>query len=565
VCLQYYLAWTKDRTADTLPFQERRAAKKGEQTMAASNASRRNLLAAAIAGVGTGLGALSPDAARAGTDAGQASSPQDMAARIQGFIPDMEAEIARGMKVFDAPGLAIGIVCRDKLVYARGFGVRSRKTNNPVGTRTVFQIGSTTKAFLAMTLAMMVERGHLQWDDRIVDIDPDFALSDPWVTREFRVFDLLAQRSGLPPYANDTLGILGLDQAALIRSLRYVEPVSSFRSTFAYTNITHMLAGRIVAKAAGEADWNAVLQKEILTPLGMTQSSVTATAITSAPDHAEGYLWSPSGSVEVPFTQIFPYDFGGAGDINSTVEDMAQWLRLQIGDGSLGGRTYVSATGMAATRTPKVSMSDTQSYALGWVVRRSANGTVIWHNGGTSAFGAFVGFLPDHGAGVVILTNSTNVGLPDAIGTWVTDRMLDNPTLDYIGIILKRAQDQAATSARTFARPTDPRPTPPLSPLAGHFANPAIGRASVVVEDKRLIMTVDGTGARLSIEPWDGDVFTALLLAEGRFADIAANLGPSPNAFVQYQIGDNGGLDRLKLSFDDGQAYVFDRTPATPG
>ncbi len=529
--------------------------------MATISASRRNLLAVAVAGIGT---ALASQPARAGTESAQAAVPPDIAARIQDFVPDLEDEIARGMTAFDAPGLAIGIVYQDKLAYARGFGVRRRKTDAPVGTRTVFQIGSTTKAFLAATLAMMVDRGRLRWDDRVVDLDPDFALSDPWVTREFRVFDLLAQRSGLPPYANDALGTFGLDQAALIRSLRYVAPVSSFRSTFAYTNITHMLAGRIVAKAAGAADWNAVLQKELLGPLGMGDSSFTAAAIASAPDHAEGHLWAPSGSVEVPFTQIFPYDFGGAGDINSTIEDMAQWLRLQIGRGSLRGHSYVSAAGMAATRTPKVAVSETQSYALGWVVRQSPNGTVIWHNGGTTAFGAFVGFLPDHAAGVVVLTNTTNVGLPDAIGAWVTDRMLANPAADYIDSSLKRAEDQATASARTFMQPAKPRPAPPLPPLAGDFANPAIGRASVAVDGTRLAMTLEGTEARFAIEPWDGDVFTARLLAEGRFAGIAANLGPLPNAFVQYQIGDAGRLDRLKLSMDDGQAYVFDRTSAAP-
>jgi CubicO group peptidase (beta-lactamase class C family) len=534
--------------------------------MATTSAGRRGLLAAAIATIGTGLGmaAGSSDTARAGTDADQATPPHDMAARIASFIPDMEAEVARGMKLFDMPGLAIGIVCQDELVYARGFGVRSRKTNAPVGTGTVFQIGSTTKAFLAATLALMVERGRLQWADRVIDRDPDFEMADPWVTREFRVFDLLAQRSGLPPYANDALCSFGLDESALIRSLRYVDPVSSFRSTFAYTNITHLIAGRIVAKAAGEADWNAVLQKELLTPLGMTQSSVTAAAIAAAPDHAEGYFWSPSGPTEVPFTQIFPYDFGGAGDLNSTVQDMAQWLRLQIGNGSLRGRTYLSPASMAATRTPKVSVSDTQSYALGWIVHQTRNGTVIWHNGGTSAFGAFVGFLPDYGAGVVVLSNTTNVGLPDALGAWVTDRMLGNPVTDYIAVTLKRAQDQAAESARTFARPPSPRPAPPLTPLAGSFVNPAIGRATVAVDEPRLVMTLEATGARLSIEPWDGDVFTARLAAEGRFATIAENLGPSPNAFVQYQIGDRGGLDHLKLSMDDGQAYVFDRA-AAPG
>lgn len=85
-------------------------------------------------------------------------------------------------------------------------------------------------------MAIAVDRGKLHWDDRVVDLDPDFQLKDPWVTREFRVFDLLAQRSGLPSYANDMLGSLGFDENALIHSLRYVEPTSSFRSSFEYPN-----------------------------------------------------------------------------------------------------------------------------------------------------------------------------------------------------------------------------------------------------------------------------------------------------------------------------------------
>ena len=109
----------------------------------------------------------------------------------------------------------------------------------------------------------------------MVDLDPEFQLKDPWVTREFRVFDLAAQRSGLPPYANDMLTNLGFDQAALIRSLRHVEPVSSFRTTFAYTNITHLLASRIVAKAAGAFTWNTVLQQDLLDPLSMKGSSLS--------------------------------------------------------------------------------------------------------------------------------------------------------------------------------------------------------------------------------------------------------------------------------------------------
>ncbi|MET0470359.1 MAG: serine hydrolase domain-containing protein, partial [Xanthobacteraceae bacterium] len=118
-------------------------------------------------------------------------------------------------------------------------------------------------------------------------------MKDPWVMREFRVFDLLAQRSGLPPYANDVLSFLGYDEAAMIRSLRHVEPVSSFRTTFAYTNITHLLAGRIVASREGASDWNALVKRELLEPLGMDESSTTAAAIAAAPNHAEGHLFTP--------------------------------------------------------------------------------------------------------------------------------------------------------------------------------------------------------------------------------------------------------------------------------
>src|SRR6516165_3635537 len=202
-------------------------------------------------------------------------------ARIEALVPDLEAYTSSAMKAFGVPGLAIGIVAGDRLVYTKGFGVRGKAGGAPVDARTVFQVGSTTKAFLAATQGIMV--------DRVVDLYPEFQLKDPWVTREFRVFDLLAQRSGLPPYANDALGFIGLDEAAMVRSLRYVEPVSSFRTTFAYTNITHVLAGLIVAKAAGAPDWNAVLRQELLDPLGMKESSYTAAAIAAASNHAVGY------------------------------------------------------------------------------------------------------------------------------------------------------------------------------------------------------------------------------------------------------------------------------------
>lgn len=478
--------------------------------------------------------------------------------RIQALIPEIEAYIADGMKGFDIPGLAIGIVVNDKLAYAKGFGVRSRNNGLPVDTRTVFQIGSTTKAFLAATLAIMVDRGKLRWDDRVVDLYPEFHLRDPWVTREFRVFDLLAQRSGLPPLVNDMLAMADFNETALIHSLRYVEPVSSFRTTFAYTNITHLLASRIVARAAGDSDWNVFLQRELLDPLGMTDSSYSAEAIEGAANHATGHRWTPDGTVEVPFTSIFPYHLSGAGDINSTVEDMARWVRLQLGKGTFEGRRIVSLENLAVTHTPKVAVNEQLSYALGWYTYATPNGGILWHDGDSLSFGSFVGLVPEKNIGVIILTNETNVESPLSFGMWVLDRILGNPPRDYIAENLANAKASFEAKVRRFAKPPYPRPFPPRVPLAGDFVSPSFGKATVALDDDALVLEFRESGAKFRLESWDGDVFLASLLPTGRFEPIV-DLDYMTRGFAQFQMDKNGKLDLLRLSSENGQSYEFRR------
>jgi CubicO group peptidase (beta-lactamase class C family) len=478
--------------------------------------------------------------------------------QLHGLIPDIETYIVSGMKMFHVPGLAIGIVAGDKLVYAKGFGVRSKSTGLPVDTRTVFQIGSTTKAFLAATEAIMVDRGKLKWDDRVVDLDPEFQLKDPWVTREFRVFDLLAQRSSLPTFVNDMLAMYNFDDAAVIRSLRNVEPVSSFRTTFAYTNITHLLASRIVAKAAGAPDWNAVLQKELLDPLGMKDSTCTVEAIQAAPDHANGSRWTPQGSIEVPFTPIFPYHLDGAGDINTNVEDMARWIRLQLGNGAFEGRRMVSPENLAYTRRPMVAASDQASYAMGWYVYATPNGNLLWHDGDALSFGSFVGLAPDRNVGVVILTNTTDNLFQIALGMWILDRILGNPKVDHVVKSREQAKASFETKAKRFAKPSNPRPFPALTPLAGKFVNPSFGHAEITLQGDALVMDIQATGAQLKLEPWDGSVFTATLMPTGPFGPIV-DLDYMTKGFAQFQMDKDGKLNLLRLSTEDGQAYEFRR------
>jgi CubicO group peptidase (beta-lactamase class C family) len=482
----------------------------------------------------------------------------NMESWVQEQIPDIEAYVVNGMKGFDIPGLAIGIVANDRLVYAKGFGVRSKGDRLPVDTHTIFQIGSTAKAFLAVTEAIMVDRGKLRWDDRVADLYPEFQLKDPWVTREFRVFDLLAMRSGLPPLVNDILVMLDYKEAALIRSLRHVEPVSSFRTTFSYTNITHLLASRIVATAAGASDWNVVLQKELLDPLGMKDSTYTVEAIEAAANHANGHRWTAEGTVEVPFTPIFPYSLAGTGDINSNIEDMARWIRMQLNNGTFDGRRIVSSENLAYTRMPKVAVSDKVFYALGWYNWLTPNGNILWHDGDALSFGSFVGLVPDKNIGIIILSNETNVTAPNSLGAWVLDRILGNARHDYVAENLKSAKANFEKTAKLFAKPSNPRPFLPLAPLAGKFFNPAFGEAEVTLQGDALVMEFLTNGAKFKLAPRDGDIFVANLMPTGQFGPIV-DLDYMTRGFAQFQMDKDGKLNLLRLSTVDGQAYEFTR------
>lgn len=483
--------------------------------------------------------------------AGSARADAAMAARAAALGPQIEAYAIAGMKGFDVPGAVIAVMVDGKVAYSKALGVRAKSDTRPVDARTVFQIGSTTKAFLAATMAIAVDRKALKWDDAIVDRHPGFALKDPWVTREMRLFDIIAQRSGLTPYAHDFMTMLGYGPQALVASLRHAEPITSFRSSFAYTNITHLVAGDIVASALKGADWNAVAQKEIVGPLGMTATSFTAEAIAAAPNHAVGHRFELGGAVEVPFDPVFPYSLGGAGDINSSLDDMTRWLAFQMAGGVFGDKRLVSEENLKVTRMARVAMSDVSTYDMGMVTTQTANGRIIWHNGGTIGFGAHLGFAPEHGFGVVVLSNAQNNGFPDALAFWIYGKMLGDADLDPMKGALERAKAQAETAQARFVPPKAPRPSGDLAALAGTYRGPVLGAATLRAEAGALVLALEETGAQVRLDPFDGMIFTARLLPTGRFANVVRLNGDTPLGFAQFEAGGDGRLGALVFSIED--------------
>jgi CubicO group peptidase (beta-lactamase class C family) len=338
----------------------------------------------------------------------------------------------------------------------------------------------------------------------------------------FGVFDLMAQRSGLPPYANEFLTVLGFDRSARIRSLRYVNPVSSCRSTFAYTNTTHILAGQIVARAEGAADWNAVLQSKILDPLGMKNTTYSAAAMTASANHAVGHRYTVDGSVEAALDP-FPYEGDGAGDINSNVEDMAKWVSLQLANGALDGRQIVSPADLAYTHTPKIVISDKAFYALGWVVQQTPNGDIVFHSGITNGFAAIVALQLDRNLGVIVLSNQSGFGIDGGRARLMDPRPSPRqPDSRPWGDSPCWSQNEICRRVETVRKASRFATLTAACPTAGDFANPAFGKAALHIDGGTATLEFAATGAKLRLDPWNGAVYTATLAPDEKFAATVA-------------------------------------------
>jgi CubicO group peptidase (beta-lactamase class C family) len=264
--------------------------------------------------------------------------------------PDTDQWVARAMRTFDVPGLALAIVKDDGVVLAKGYGVRKLGDSTPVDARTLFGIASNTKAFTATALGLLVEEGKIDWDAPVVRYLPAFAMWDPFVTRELTVRDLLVHRSGLGLGAGDLLWWpeSTYDRKEIARRLRFIRPATSFRTAYAYDNVLYLIAGELIETISGQT-WEDFITARILAKVGMTGSNVHHSAAA-----AGGNVATPHARIDGTVRPIRPFESDNtnpAGGINSSAEDMAKWLRVQLSGGMLadGSRLFSAATARQLT------------------------------------------------------------------------------------------------------------------------------------------------------------------------------------------------------------------------
>ncbi|MGI8840711.1 MAG: serine hydrolase domain-containing protein, partial [Caulobacteraceae bacterium] len=355
---------------------------------------------------------------------------------------DIDALAARVQKTFAVPGLAIAVVKDGKTIFAKGYGVREAGKPGKVDADTLFGIGSNTKAFTVAALAMLADQGKLDWDDKVIDHLPAFRLHDPWVTREFTVRDLLTHRSGLGLGAGDLMLFPHTDftRDEIVHNLRYLKPVTSFRSVFAYDNLLYIVAGQLVPAVTGQS-WENFVQQRVLDRLG-TGCAANLARTAGNPNVAAPHILAsgkPAAIAPDPGEALDP-----AGSIECSAGGMAKWMTVQLADGRVaGGAPLFSEARHREMWTPQTiePISPTTStltrthfrdYGLGWSLEDYQGFERVWHTGGLIGMVSYVSLLPERRIGIAVLTNQQSRGAIASLMQDITDRFVGAPLRDWI-------------------------------------------------------------------------------------------------------------------------------------
>ncbi len=485
-----------------------------EQSPLLVKPSRRVVLSAATAAMLAPLPALASPP--------NVASPPPVLPRqqVEEALPQLQKLAEDAMQRSGIPGMAIAVVYMDEVIYLKGFGVREEGTPEAVGPDTVFQLASLSKPIAATVVAALVADGAVAWDDPIIRHDPGFAMYDSWVTRQVTLRDMFAHRSGLPDHAGDLLEDIGYDRAEIVRRLRYQKPDSSFRSRYAYTNFGFTEAAVAAATAIGKS-WEDLSAVRLYQPLGMKHTSSRFADFAASANRARGHV-RQDGKWIAKYTRN-PDGQSPAGGVSSSVQDMAMWLRLQLGGGKFGGRQIVAAEALAETHRPQIVRTPPKNpavdhagfYGLGWNIEYDAEGRVHWGHSGAFDLGAAtcVNLLPAQQLGIIALTNAQPIGLPEAVNRSFFDLVLtgkvEEDWLTLYGQLMAKALAPNYGVAVDYAKtPAQPSPALPPAAYVGHYRNDLFGPIEIVAGDQGLWLKLGPQQQPYPMQHFDRDVFT---------------------------------------------------------
>ena len=483
------------------------------------------------------------------------------AAAQQGPLAGLDAYVAKAVRDWRAPGLAMSVVKDGQLVFAQGYGVRELGKPDPVDTHTLFAIGSTTKAMTAALIGMLVDEKKVELDAPVTSYLPWFQLRDPAVTRDLSVRDLLTHRAGL---GNADYLWYGQNNSTeeILRRVRLIEPAYPVRSGFIYQNIMYAAAGAVIEAASGKP-WAEMIRTRIFEPLGMRETIATASTLAAQPNVASPHALIDGQVRVIENASVDPV--APAGSVWSSVADMARWMQFLLNGGvAADGKRLLSETMVRELFKPqtiapydmypttRLTKPHWMTYGLGWFQQDYHGQAVDFHTGSIDGMVAIHGLIRDERLGVYILSNLDHVELRHALMYTVFDRYAGRSDRDWSADLLKlyddlRRQGVEARVKAEAARVTGTSPSLPLQQYAGVYSDPLYGEVKVALEAGALRLQY-GVGFVGTLEHWHYNTFRAKWSAAWRDAEL-----------VNFVLDSEGRSSRLEMM---GHRFARQHAPA---
>lgn len=469
---------------------------------------------------------------------------------------NLDDVVARTLKEFDVPGIAVGVIQDGKVMVAKGYGVRRLGDPAPVTSKTLFGIASNTKAFTSTALAMLVDEKKIDWDQRVVDVLPWFQMSDPYVSREMRIRDLLVHRSGLALGAGDLMiwPESSLSAKDIMRRLRYVPLATSFRSKYAYDNVLYIVAGAVIEQASGKP-WAEFIRERIFQPLGMKRTRTSIVDVPAGEDLAWPHAPAHGKLQAIEHSKLDPA--APAGAIQSCVDDLFPWVNMQLHEGEYAGGRLFTARQSREMWTPHIWVPinpnpqkelaalkpNFNAYALGWMTYDYRGQRIVYHTGGLNGMVTRVTLVPEKKLGIIVLTNQQEGGAFNAVTMTILDQYLGAPANDWVaayGAVRKRqvAEANAGVSKASGQRDAASKPSLPLAKYAGRYRDPWYGDVFIDEKDGKLWMRFTHSPALTGVmEHFQYDTFIAHWNDRTLDAD----------AYVAFSLNSDGSISSVKM------------------
>jgi CubicO group peptidase (beta-lactamase class C family) len=454
------------------------------------------------------------------------------------IISDLDGLFERALAEYNVPGMAVAIVKDGEVLLSKGYGVRLSGSEKRVDDNTQFAIASNSKAFTSAALAILVDEGKIKWDDKVRTYLPYFELYSPYVSDAFTIRDLLCHRSGLATFSGDLLWYgTTHSREEVIRRAKYLKPIYGFRESYGYSNIMFLAAGEIVAKVSGQS-WDDFVKQHFFQPLGMTHSNTTVRDL-----KMDGNVAMPHNDVNgknVAIDYVNWDNINAAGSINSSVSDISNWIKLQLGKGTFNGqkiwneqRSYEMWENLTPKPVGKWQRENMPSrhfngYGLGWDLMEYGGFKVISHGGGYDGMISKTVLVPELNLGFVILTNNIN-SLPSCLTFEILDEYCKiKDKKDWTAMFLGFKKDDEAAAKKMLedeetARKKDSKPSLPLSEYCGTYSSEMYG--DVVIKsgnsDNLVIDFIPTALFKGTLDHWQYDTFqlswtTQMMLPKGK-------------------------------------------------